>query len=106
PTILRSKSSSVATGTLTWAQCAVAPDVPGDIRAGVVPKNITFTRKWVAKPLSWLNPIITTPTTVNATAVTGSGSLAAGTYQYSVIALNTGCYGGAGGGVGGGGLCF
>jgi hypothetical protein len=91
-TILRSKSGSGTTGTITFDMCAAAPDVPGDIRTGVTPAGLTITRNHFTKPLAWLNPIINAPTSVSVAPSTSSGTLAAGTYTYSVLALNTGGY--------------
>jgi hypothetical protein len=92
-TTLRSKSGSGASNIdITFDPCAAAPDSPGDIRAGVTVKNVTVRRNYLTKPLSWLNPIINAPTNVNATPNTASGSLAAGTYSYTLVALNTGGY--------------
>lgn len=95
-TTLRSKSGSGASNiAITFDPCSAAPDVPGDIRAGVTVKGLTIRRNHFTKPLAWLNPIVNAPTNVNATPSTASGSLAAGTYTYTVISLNTGGYQGA-----------
>lgn len=92
-TTLRSKSGSGAsTIAITFDPCSAAPDSPGDIRAGVTVKNLTIRRNYLTKQLAWLNPIINPPSNVNATASTASGSLAAGTYSYTVVALNTAGY--------------
>jgi hypothetical protein len=91
-TILRSKSGSGTTGTIAFDACAAAPDAPGDIRAGVTPAGLTITRNHFTKPLAWLNPIITAPTSVSAAASVAAGTLVAGTYEYRVLSLNTGGY--------------
>jgi hypothetical protein len=92
-TTLRTKSGSGASAiAITFDACAAAPDSPGDIRAGVNPKGITVRRNHLTKQLAWLNPIINAPSNVNATPSTASGSLAAGTYAYTVVSLNTGGY--------------
>lgn len=50
----------------------------------LVPSNITLRQNYLSKPVSWRDPIVATPTNVAAAAT--SGSLAAGTYAYKVIA--------------------
>jgi len=52
---------------------------------GLIPGNVTFRRNYVTKPVSWRNPILSTPANV---AVSGgpSGSLPAGTFSYRVVA--------------------
>jgi hypothetical protein len=52
---------------------------------GLIPGNVTFRRNHLTKPLSWRNPIMSTPANV---AVSGgpSGSLPAGTFSYQVVA--------------------
>jgi hypothetical protein len=52
----------------------------------LVTSNITFRRNYLRKPLAWRDPIIATPAGVAATAMSGGGSLAAGTYYYKVAA--------------------
>ncbi|HSK09348.1 MAG TPA: hypothetical protein VK911_07210, partial [Vicinamibacterales bacterium] len=53
--------------------------------ADLSPKNVTFTRNHLAKPIAWRDPILTTPMSVRASGQTG-GSLPAGTYYYFVVA--------------------
>jgi hypothetical protein len=53
--------------------------------AGLITENVVFRYNYVTKPMSWRNPIIPTPQGVSAAAV-GGGTLAAGTYAYSVFA--------------------
>ena len=52
----------------------------------LVPSNITFRFNHVAKNVAWMGPIAPAPTGVQATAATGGGTLAAGTYYYKVSA--------------------
>ena len=54
--------------------------------ANLVTSNVTFRYNHLTKPLAWRDPIATTPTNVVATAAPGAGSLAAGTYYYTVQA--------------------
>jgi hypothetical protein len=51
----------------------------------VVPSDITFRDNTVTRPLSWREPILAAPAGARAWAA-GSGSLAAGTYGYRVVA--------------------
>ena len=57
-----------------------SPKIPN-----LVPANLTFTRNYLAKPLSWQAPILATPTSVTAVAA-GAGTLPAGSYSYFVVA--------------------
>lgn len=92
-TTLRSKSGSGASSiAITFDACAAAPDTPGDIRAGVTVKGLSVRRNHLTKPLTWLSPIINAPTNVNVTPSTSSGTLAAGTYSYTLVALNKNGY--------------
>ena len=91
-TIIRSITGSGTTGSITFDPISDVPDVPGDIRGGVQPANITVRRNYLTKPLRWRNPVIDSVNSAVATPETASGTLAAGTYQYSVVAMNTGCY--------------
>jgi hypothetical protein len=100
-TYLRSKSGSGSSSiAITFDPIADVPDSPGDIRGGVVLNGLTVRRNYFTKPLKWLNPITDASTTLNtsqpksvsATASTASGSLAAGTYFYTVVAVNHGGY--------------
>jgi hypothetical protein len=91
-TTIRSITGSGTTGSITYDPISDVPDVPGDIRAGVQPTGITVRRNYFTKPLRWRTPIVDSVNSVIATAETASGTLAPGTYQYSVVALNTGCY--------------
>jgi hypothetical protein len=52
----------------------------------LVTTNVVFRRNLLRKPLEWRDPIIATPVGVSATVAAGSGSLAAGTYYYEVVA--------------------
>jgi len=56
------------------------PAIPNLVSSG-----ITFRRNYVARPLSWRNPIIGTPQGAAASAESG-GALAAGVYAYRVVA--------------------
>jgi len=91
-TIIRSITGSGGTGSITFDPIAAVPDVPGDIRAGVQASNITVRRNYFTKQLRWRSPIIDAVTSASATPSTASGSLAAGSYEYKVVAINTGCY--------------
>lgn len=51
----------------------------------LIPSSLTFQRNDVVKPAGWKDPILTTPTSVQAVPGTG-GALAAGTYHYFVVA--------------------
>jgi hypothetical protein len=53
---------------------------------GLVTENVVFRFNHVAKPLSWRNAIIPTPSGVSAAVMAGGGALPAGTYRYHVIA--------------------
>jgi hypothetical protein len=52
---------------------------------GLIPGDVTFRRNYVTKPLSWRNPILTTPANVTVSAGSG-GSLPARTLSYRVVA--------------------
>ncbi len=56
------------------------PKIPG-----LVPADLTFRRNVLTRPVSWRNPILSTPAGVSASPGTG-GALAAGTYGYRVVA--------------------
>lgn len=67
------------------------PEVPSTgaaswVKWGAILNGVTFRRNLVAKPTSWSNPILNTPTSVTATTSTSSGTLASGTYYYKVVA--------------------
>ena len=91
-TIIRSITGSGSTGSITFDPISDLPDVPGDIRGGVQSSNITIRRNHLTKPVRWKNPIVDAVVSASATAETTSGTLVAGTYQYSVVAINTNCY--------------
>jgi VCBS repeat-containing protein len=57
--------------------------------SGLVTSNVIFRRNLLSKPLEWRDPIVATPVAVSATVAAGSGSLAAGTYYYKVVARRT-----------------
>jgi hypothetical protein len=54
----------------------------------LTPSDIVFRYNTVSRPLAWRDPILGTPQNVRAT-LAGSGSLAAGTYAYRVVARRT-----------------
>src|SRR5436190_21509254 len=54
--------------------------------ANLVPANITFRRNYLSKPLAWRDAIVPAPAGLSASAAPGSGSLAPGTYFYTVVA--------------------
>lgn len=60
---------------------------------GLVPANITIKRNLISKNSKWQSPVLSTPGSAQAIAVSG-GSLPAGTYTYRVVA-----YGPCGNGV-------
>jgi hypothetical protein len=51
----------------------------------LVPADITFRHNLVSRPMSWRDPIISTPQNPSGTAMPGGG-LAPGTYAYRVVA--------------------
>lgn len=65
------------------------PDIPGEIRWGVIPTGITIQRNRMTKPSEWAGanilPIPTTP----AAVAQSSGTLVAGTYNFRVAAKVT-----------------
>jgi len=71
---------------VTFDPVATLPDVPGAVRWGLVPANLTFVKNHVYKPPSWRDQIVQAPTLVDVRAVPGAGSLPAGTYAYRVVA--------------------
>lgn len=81
-----------ATGSLTWASVGGVPDLPGDVRAGVILSGLTFERNLIEHKAHWATGILSTPTGVTATASTSSGTLPAGTYYYTRQAISTGGY--------------
>jgi hypothetical protein len=52
----------------------------------LITSNIVFRHNHLKKQLAWRDPMVATPTGVTAGAAAGSGSLAAGTYVYKVVA--------------------
>ena len=52
----------------------------------LVTSNITFRYNYLTKPPAWMDPIVAAPAGVAAAAAPGAGSLAAGTYSYTVQA--------------------
>jgi hypothetical protein len=54
--------------------------------ANLVTTNVVFRNNHLRKPLAWRDPIVPSVATVSATAVAGGGSLAAGSYFYTVLA--------------------
>jgi hypothetical protein len=54
--------------------------------ANLVPSDITVSRNYLTRPLSWRNPIVPTPASVAASATTG-GSLAAGAHYFRIVAV-------------------
>jgi hypothetical protein len=56
------------------------PSIPN-----LVPERVTIRYNHLTRPMSWRNPIISTPSGVRAAAASG-GSLPAGTYAYRVVA--------------------
>jgi hypothetical protein len=57
------------------------PSIPN-----LVTEAVVFRHNYVTKPMSWRGPIIPTPQSVAAAAVTGGGALPAGVYAYRVLA--------------------
>jgi len=86
--------SSTCTGSanvncVVWTPAlTAAPDIPGDVDWGVLLKDLSFTKNYVTKNLSYRNPIIGTPVGVSATPL-NTGSLGIGTYFYRVVARHS-----------------
>src|SRR3954469_10743056 len=53
----------------------------------LVPSNIEIRGNHFFKPLSWRNAILATPGSPRVTSTSGSGSLAAGTHYFTVVAV-------------------
>ena len=53
----------------------------------LVPSDIVIRRNYIGKPLSWKNPILSTPAGVQAAASSTAGVLAAGTHYFKVVAI-------------------
>jgi hypothetical protein len=71
---------------VTWAPALPStPDVPGDVDWSPVPSNLTLTKNILTRPVAWRQPIVGTPQNVSASPG-GTGTLAAGTYFYKVVA--------------------
>src|SRR4029079_3430034 len=51
----------------------------------LVADGITFRRNFVSRPMSWRDPIISSPQSPSGSAVTG-GALAPGSYAYRIVA--------------------
>lgn len=78
---------TISGNAITWTPALNAvPDVPGNVNYGLTPKNITFTKNYITKQISWRNPIVGTPQSVSASPNETGGTLAAGTYAYRVVA--------------------
>lgn len=93
---IRSITGSGTTGSITFDPISDVPDVPGEIKGGVVVNGVTIKNNYIFKPLKWINPILdgdtkdsAQPQSVTASTSTSSGTLAAGTYFYYVYGMNT-----------------
>jgi hypothetical protein len=102
-TVASVSNCTTTSATVTWSPAiAETPDVPGDVRWGMVPGDChiqpTSPCAWgaeidyneVSRDPDWrTNSIIPAPTGLNASALAGSGTLTAGTYTVAVAALAT-----------------
>jgi hypothetical protein len=101
PTVLSCGTSTVeadcTSANITFTTTALTPDTgsASDARWGEIASAITFTRNHVLKRTSWKTGILAQATNVSATPQTGTGSLAAGTYYYKVVATNVDGYTGS-----------
>jgi hypothetical protein len=77
------------TGDITYASIGVTPSIPGDVRWGTQPKDITFRRNHCTKKLEWMNPVMGTPVESVSTSAASTG-LVAGTYYYRMVAIRAG----------------
>ncbi len=90
---LTSITGTGASGTIAWTPALSAPpSVPGDIRGGVVMKGVTIKRNYFTKNPAWQAGVFGPPTMTSATALTGTGTLAAGTYCYKAAAFSNAGY--------------
>ena len=90
---LTSITGTGASGSLVFTPALSAPPVvPGDIRGGVVVKGVTIKRNYFTKNINWINGVMPAPTMTSATAATGTGSLAAGTWCYKAAAFSANGY--------------
>ena len=53
----------------------------------LVPSDIVISRNLLTKPVSWRNPILTTPSAPAITTAASGGALAAGTHYFTVVAV-------------------
>jgi len=82
-----------ASGTIAWFPALSAPpQVPGDIRGGVVMKGVTIKRNYFTKNIAWQTGVFPAPTMTSATALTGTGTLTAGTWCYKAAAFSNAGY--------------
>lgn len=88
------RSINAGTGDVTWdaLEGGAVPDTPGDIRWGTQLTDVTIRRNHFLKPTSWQDPILETPNLLPHSVGVGGGTLAIGTWVYSVQAVRTGGY--------------
>ncbi len=78
---------TIVGNAVTWSPALdTAPDSPGDVEWNPIPTNLTFTKNYMTRPVSWRNPVVGTPQNVSVSAALAGGSLAAGSYHYKVVA--------------------
>lgn len=81
------------TGTITFTALSGVPDVPGNIKAGVVlgmqgpGYGLIFQKNWVYNTAAWINGVVDTPTGVGIVGDALSGTLAPGNYYYTIQAF-------------------
>jgi hypothetical protein len=94
---LTSVTGSTGSGSIAWTPAlTAAPDVPGDIRAGVISgfnqATSYFRRNFVTKNLAWKDGVLAQVAIGTSSSATGTGSLAAGLYCYKVQAWSPNGY--------------
>ena len=55
--------------------------------SNLIPSDIEITRNLFTKPVSWRNPVLSPPSAPGVTAISGGGSLPAGTHYFRVVAV-------------------
>lgn len=83
------KLTGISGANLTFTALPSAPDVGGAMKFSVRNKDLTFRLNYLTRSLNNRNPIVPTPTNVQATGNLTGGTLIAGNYFYKVVARMT-----------------
>jgi hypothetical protein len=79
--------ASISGTDVTFSPALTAsPDVGGAVEWGLTPSNLVVQKNTITRPIAWRSPIVGTPQSVSATAISSGGSLGIGTFSYRVVA--------------------